>query len=46
MTLISKNAVYGDFRKGGKGPRKGPRFKVQAKNRPKLKPSDKGFGND
>ena len=39
-----KGRVLKDFRGGGKGERPGPRFKIKAKDRPKLKPSDKGFG--
>ena len=40
-----KGAVLKDFRGGGKGGPAGPRPKLKAKDRPKLKPSDKGFGN-
>lgn len=45
MAITGKSTSWGDMRGGGKGPRKGPRFKVEGKDRPKLKPSDKGFGN-
>ena len=42
MAITGKTQA-GDMRGGGKSPRKGPRIKVEAKDRPKLKPSNKGF---
>jgi len=45
MAITGKSTTWGDMRGGGKGPRKGPRPTLEAKDRPKLKPSDKGFGN-
>ena len=43
MSITGKETTWGDHRGGGKGPSKGYRPKLKAKNRPKLKPSDKGF---
>ena len=44
MALSNGYSGDADPRHSAKGERKGYRPKLKAKDRPKLKPSDKGFG--
>ena len=45
MAITGKKTNWGDYRGGNKGSESGNRPTLKAKDRPKLKPSDKGFGN-